>query len=173
MTAPDPAAPGTAEQPPAVEQQPAPPAAPAQPPAEDPGAALRAQLADAQALAARVPELEQRAASAEDLLTRLRVTRAAGLDDTFAERLRGGDESELTADATALAELLAATRVGPATQAATPPGSAPASAPAAPLPPGRRPVEALRPASAAPPAESTDDDPAAIARLVFGKPTTP
>ncbi|KOV81712.1 hypothetical protein [Nocardia sp. NRRL S-836] len=117
-----------------------------------------------------MPELEQRAASAEDLLTRLRVTRVAGLDDTFAERLRGADETELAADATTLADLLAAAN---SAAPASAPASAPATPPAAPLAPGRRPVEALRPASATPPAESPEDGPAAVARLVFRKPRTP
>lgn len=163
---------GAGEQAPAAAPEQTVPPVPARSSAEDTGdgAALLAQLADAQALAARVPELEQRAASAEDLLTRLRVTRAAGLADAFAERLRGGDEAELTADATALAELLAA---GKTAAPASAPASPPTTPPAAPVAPGRRPVEALRPASATPPGESPEGDPAAIARLVFGKPPTP
>ncbi|WP_053739120.1 hypothetical protein [Nocardia sp. NRRL S-836] len=112
MTAPDPAATSLDAVEQAAPEPPAPAAIPVQPSAEDAGdgAALLAQLAEAHALAARVPELEQHAALAEDLLTRLRVPHEAGLEDTFAERLRGADETELTADATVLTELLAAAR---------------------------------------------------------------
>ncbi|WP_052684692.1 hypothetical protein [Lentzea aerocolonigenes] len=177
VTAPDPISatgPGTGEQAaPAVAPESAPPAAPARPSTEDTSdsESLRAQLAEAQSFAARVPELEQRAADAENQLTRLRVTRAAGLDDSIADRLRGKDEAELTADATTFAELLKTLAAG---ASAAPPASAPATpAASAATAPGRRPVEALRPASAAPPAETAEDDPAAIARAVFGKPPTP
>lgn len=168
MTAPDPAPVTSA---PAEQPTPVTPPAPVAPLArpsvpEVDGAALQAQLTEARALAARVPELEtahqtaeQRAQIAETQLARLTIARAAGLPDALAARLQGKDDAELTADAAALVELITA-------NASTP---TPTPATAAPLPPGRRPVEALTPASASGGTEPAADDPAAIAALVFGK----
>lgn len=124
------------------------------PPVQDPAALpdwARQQLTELRAQAETAQLLEQRAALAEGQLTRLTVARAIGLPDQLADRLRGGTEEELTADARRLAELLP-----PAPQA-----------PAA--PPQVRPVESLHPAGYGTPAEPLIEDPAAIGRLVFGK----
>jgi hypothetical protein len=131
-------------------------------------AALEAQLAEARAQAARVGELEtanqtaeQRAQTAEAQLARLTIARATGLPDALADRLRGDDDTALTADATSLVELI---------KSHSPTGTATTPAQTdAPLAPGRRPVEALTPASSSGGVEPAADDPAAIARLVFGK----
>ncbi|XVV06335.1 hypothetical protein ACQPW3_13465 [Actinosynnema sp. CA-248983] len=162
--------PTTAEQPAAPDTGAAAPApAPTAPPAPTPDATATVPAADT-----RVSELESRAQAAEDRarlaeqqLTRLTVARAAGLPDAFAARLQGADEAALTADATALVELIktAAAPAAPTALAApTPPAPA-----AAPLPPGRRPVESLTPAATTgTDAHDEPDTPDAIARAVFG-----
>jgi len=129
--------------------QPAPAIEPAAEPAEL--ATLREQ---AQTLTDQAQAAQQRAEAAELDLARLTVIRTAQLPDTLADRLRGGTTDELTADATALAEIIT--------------GLITAATPAARTPAGRPPVEALRPAASARP-EPVEDTPEQISRLVWGK----
>ncbi|MDT8910895.1 hypothetical protein [Amycolatopsis sp. PS_44_ISF1] len=123
--------------------------APATEPAEL--ASLREQ---AQSLTDQAQAAQQRAEAAELDLARLTVIRTAQLPDSLADRLRGSTTDELTADATALAEIIT--------------GLITAATPAPRTPAGRPPVEALRPAASARP-EPVEDTPEQISRLVWGK----
>lgn len=72
--------------------------------------AERAKQTDAERFAAQLAEATRRAEAAEARLLRSTVARRAGLPDDLADRLQGGDEETLTADAERLAELFGAAK---------------------------------------------------------------
>lgn len=126
---------------------------------------MRAQIMDlttryeqAQQAAQQSAAHQQRAEQAEQQLARLTVARAAGLPDAIADRLRGGTDQELVADAAALVAAITAMT----TPALTPPLVPPATVPGLP-------VEALKPASPVGTAGPVEDTPEQIAQLVWGK----
>jgi hypothetical protein len=69
--------------------------------------AEQAKLTDAERFAAQLAEVTRRAEAAETHLLRTTVARRAGLPDELVDRLQGGTEEELEADAERLAELFA------------------------------------------------------------------